>query len=193
MTCLCLKSNFSKTARNFYTILRLLLEENISFHINLVNQLFNRKEILSSRRRRSVVKNIRAVSDKINIKASLVMTVSDQISPYHLFPFLYVFMNISLKNQRPIGCLGSFEMKHFSLWAAKVLWKKITSRFWESKLVFYCMFLVIYCHVPTFAVNGISKFLNTCFTSISYHIWQRHLQFRCAKAVRRYLKRPPFI
>ena len=39
MTCLCLKSNFSKTARNFWTILRLLLEKNISLHINLVSQL----------------------------------------------------------------------------------------------------------------------------------------------------------
>ena len=39
MTCLCFQSNFSKTARNFLTILRLLLEENISFHINLISQL----------------------------------------------------------------------------------------------------------------------------------------------------------
>ena len=39
MTCLCLKSNYSKTARNFLTIFRVLLEENISFHINLVSQL----------------------------------------------------------------------------------------------------------------------------------------------------------
>ena len=54
------------------------------------------------------------------------------------------------------------------------------------------IFLALYCHSPTFAVNDIAKFVNTCFTFISYHIWTRHLQFRCTKAVRRYLKRPPF-
>ena len=54
------------------------------------------------------------------------------------------------------------------------------------------IFLALYCHSPTFAVNDIAKFVNTCFTFISYHIWPRHLQFRCTKAVRRYLKRPPF-
>ena len=42
--------------------------------------------------------------------------------------------------------------------------KSILSRFWESKLVFNCMFLAIYCHSRTFDVNDISKFLNTCFT-----------------------------
>ena len=54
------------------------------------------------------------------------------------------------------------------------------------------IFLALYCLSPTFAVNDIAKFVNTCFTFISYHIWPRHLQFRCTKAVRRYLKRPPF-
>ena len=54
------------------------------------------------------------------------------------------------------------------------------------------MCLAMYCHSPTFAANDISKFLNACFTFISYHIWKRHLQFRCTTVVRRYLKRPPF-
>ena len=66
------------------------------------------REIFSSCRRRSIVEKLRAVFEKYNIKASLVVSASDQISPYQLFPFLYVFMNTSLANQRPIGCLGSF-------------------------------------------------------------------------------------
>ena len=119
------------------------------------------------------------------------MSASDQISSYHLFPFLYVFYEHQSEKPAAYWLLRLIARKYFYFVQGKY-YENISSRFWESKLVFNCMFLAIYCHSPTFAVNDISKFLNTCFTFISYHIWQRHLQFRCTKVVRRYLKRPPF-
>ena len=79
------------------------------------------------------------------------------------------------------------SISYFLLCAGKVLWENDVS-FLRIKVIF----LALYCHSPTFAVNDIVKFVNTCFTFISYQIWPRHLQFRCTKAVRRYLKRPPF-
>ena len=48
----------------------------------------------------SIVKQFRAVFEKYNIKLSCVMSVSDQISPYHIFISRYVSMNASLSNQR---------------------------------------------------------------------------------------------
>ena len=57
-------------------------------------------EIFSIVCRETIMKKIRAVFEKSNIKDSRVMSASDQISPYHLFPFLYVSMNASLTNQR---------------------------------------------------------------------------------------------
>ena len=48
----------------------------------------------------SIVKKLRAVFEKYNIKLSCVMSASDQISPYHIFISRYVCMNTSLLNQR---------------------------------------------------------------------------------------------
>ena len=58
------------------------------------------KGISSTMFSESIVKKLRAVFEKYNIKLSCVMSPSDQISPYHIFISRYVCMNASLSNQR---------------------------------------------------------------------------------------------
>ena len=69
------------------------------------------------------------------------------------------------QSEKPAAyCLLRLIARNYFYFVQGKYYENILSRFWESKLVFNCMFLAIYCHSPTFAVNDISKFLNTCFT-----------------------------
>ena len=81
-------------------------------------------EILSTLCRESIMKKLRAVFLKNDIKVSRVMSASGQISPYHVYPSRYVFYERqSVKPARLKGCAGSFERKYCLHCAGKVLWK----------------------------------------------------------------------
>ena len=77
------------------------------------------------------MKQFRAVLEKSDIKDSRVMSAFDQISPYHLFPFLYVSMNASLTNQRGQMAAQVHLNRNILYFVQGNYYEKNTSRLWE--------------------------------------------------------------
>ena len=78
------------------------------------------------------------------------------------FCYLCFYGRQANKPARPIGRLGSGERKYCLFGAAKVLWKNFEP-FWRnvtSKIVFWCMYLSIYCYERLFAVTDVSMNAN---------------------------------
>ena len=120
-------------------------------------------EILFNWRRESIMKKIRAVLEKCNNWDSLLM---------HVLVYILLWTTVccyrcfherqSYKLARPIGWLVSCEQKYCLLGAAKVSWKNFEP-FWRnvtSKIVFWCMYLSIYCYERLFAVTDVSMNAN---------------------------------
>ena len=78
------------------------------------------------------------------------------------FCYLCFYGRQADKPARPIGWLGSGERKYCLLGAGKVLWKNFEPfrRNVTSKIVFWCMYLSIYCYERLFAVTDVSMNAN---------------------------------
>ena len=120
------------------------------------------KEMLSTLSRESIMKIFRAVWRNITSKIVMSWKILPKFRQITLFCYLCLYGRQADKPARPIFWLGPGERKYCLLGAAKVLWKNFEP-FWRnvtSKIVFWCMYLSIYCYERLFAVTDVSMNAN---------------------------------
>ena len=99
-----------------------------------------------------------------NITSKIVMSwkLLPKFRQITWFCYLCFYGRQADKPARPIGWLGSGERKYCLLGAGKVLWKNFEPfrRNVTYKIVFWCMYLSIYCYERLFAVTDVSMNAN---------------------------------